>query len=99
MTAASLATLSIPSGWMTHTYGKAAIAVPSLWSVETNYACRLPRRLGTARLLACAATAVAGPRVTRARLIGPDARTRSERPGNEAVTMNQAQVGIELPEG
>jgi hypothetical protein len=40
-------TVSIPSGWKPYTYGKAAIAVPSDWTVVTSYACPEPKGSGT----------------------------------------------------
>ena len=46
-TATSTTTVSIPSGWKTHTYGKAAIAVPSDWAVVTSYVCPEPKGPGT----------------------------------------------------
>ena len=38
-TTASTATVSIPSGWKTETYGKVAIAVPSNWAVKHGTNC------------------------------------------------------------
>lgn len=40
-------TVSIPSGWKTYTYGKAAVAVPSDWTVVTSYVCPEPKGPGT----------------------------------------------------
>jgi hypothetical protein len=45
--APSIPTVSIPSGWKTYTYGKAAIAVPSDWTVVTSYVCPEQKGPGT----------------------------------------------------
>jgi hypothetical protein len=45
--ASSPTTVSIPSGWRTYVYGKAAIAVPKDWTVVTSYVCPVPKGPGT----------------------------------------------------
>ena len=100
-TASSSTTVSIPSGWKIHTYGKMAIATPGSWAVKQENNCPDPAAPGTLHLglpavdISCP---VSPPSIGSVVVwpLNSGTSTKGESSSQKPVTINGVPVNVEI---
>jgi hypothetical protein len=97
----STTTVSIPSGWKVHTYGKMAIATPGNWAVKQEDNCPDPAAPGTLHLGLPAVdfSCPASPPSIGSVVVWPlnsGTSTKGEPSGQKPVAINGVPVNVEI---